>query len=56
MVERSLSWVLRARRNIRDHERLPQNSEAVITWSAITQMTRRLPRSAHAATSRRKVS
>lgn len=56
VVERSLSWVLRARRNIRDHERRPQNSEIMIIWSAITQMTRRLTRSARARSSWGKVS
>ncbi|MFI9590509.1 hypothetical protein [Nonomuraea sp. NPDC052265] len=48
--------MLRARRNIRDHERQPQNSEMMITWSAITQMTRRLTRSARARSSWTKVS
>jgi transposase len=51
VVERSLSWVLRARRNIRDHERLPQVSEAMVAWSAITQMSRRLARPRTAASS-----
>ena len=45
VVERTLSWLLRARRNVRDYERLPQHSEAALTWSAITLMTRRLTRS-----------
>ncbi|GAB1646729.1 IS5 family transposase [Krasilnikovia sp. MM14-A1259] len=49
IVERSLSWLMRARRNARDYERLPQHSEAHITWANITLMTRRLTR----ATSRR---
>jgi transposase len=44
VVERTLSWLLRARRNVRDYERLPQHSEAALTWSAITLMTRRLTR------------
>ncbi|ONI80018.1 IS5 family transposase [Actinosynnema sp. ALI-1.44] len=47
VVERSLSWLLRARRNVRDYERLPQHSEAALTWTAITLMTRRLTRTAH---------
>lgn len=51
VVERSLSWVLRARRNIRDHERLMQVSEAMGVWSAIIQMGRRLARSPNAASS-----
>jgi Transposase DDE domain len=44
IVERSLSWLMRARRNARDYERLPEHSEAHITWANITLMTRRLTR------------
>ena len=44
IVERSLSWIMRARRNCRDYERLPSHSEAFINWSAVTLMTRRLTR------------
>jgi transposase len=44
IVERTLSWVMRARRNCRDYERLPAHSEAHITWAAITVMSRRLTR------------
>lgn len=44
VVERSLSWIMRARRHCRDHERLPQVSETLITWASITLMTRRLTR------------
>jgi transposase len=44
IVERSLSWTTQARRNVRDYERLPEVSEALITWSAVTLMTRRLSR------------
>jgi transposase len=44
VVERSLSWLTRARRNVRDYERLPQHSEAHLTWAAVTLMTRRLTR------------
>ncbi|WP_435839951.1 transposase [Streptomyces chilikensis] len=43
-VERSLSWIMRARRHCRDHERLPQVSESLITWTSLTPMTRRLTR------------
>ncbi|WP_412740401.1 hypothetical protein [Krasilnikovia sp. MM14-A1259] len=32
-MERSLSWLMRARRNVRDHERLPEHSDAHITWA-----------------------
>ncbi|MFH8350554.1 IS5 family transposase [Streptomyces sp. NPDC018045] len=42
VVERSPGWIMNARRLVRDHERLPQHSEAHITWAAITLMTRRL--------------
>jgi hypothetical protein len=44
IVERSLSWLMRARRNSRDYERLPEHSEAHITWANITLLTRRLAR------------
>jgi transposase len=44
VVERSWSWIMRARRHCRDHERLPEMSESLITWAAITLMTRRLTR------------
>lgn len=43
-VERTLGWIMRARRNVRDYERLPQHSEAHLNWSLITLMTRRLSR------------
>ncbi|MFF4503392.1 hypothetical protein [Streptomyces sp. NPDC001401] len=33
-----------ARRHCRDHERLPEMSESLITWAAITLMARRLTR------------
>jgi hypothetical protein len=39
IVERSLSWLLRARRNARDYERLPENSEVSISWANIILMT-----------------
>ena len=44
IVERSLSWLMRARRNSRDYERLPDHSEAHITSANITLMTRRIAR------------
>lgn len=44
IVERSLSWIMRARCNVRDYERLLQHSEAHITRAAITLMARRLTR------------
>jgi len=44
VVERSLSWMMRARRHCRDYERRPEISESLITWAAVTLMTRRLTR------------
>lgn len=41
-VERAISWVMRARRNVRDYERLISHSEAHLTWTMITLMVRRL--------------
>ena len=35
---------MRARRNSRDYERLPEHSEAHITWANITLVTRRITR------------
>ncbi len=42
VVERSLAWIMHARRHARGNERLVQHSESLITWAAITLMTRRL--------------
>ncbi|OKJ19357.1 transposase, partial [Streptomyces sp. CB01580] len=44
VVERSLTWMMHARRHARDYERLIPHSETLITWAAITLMTRRLTR------------
>lgn len=41
-VERTIGWLMKARRNARDYERLPQHSEAHLNWSFITLMARRL--------------
>lgn len=46
VVERSLAWLLHARRNVRDYETRPEHSEAMLTLAAITLMTRRLTRQA----------
>ena len=46
VVERSLAWMMNARRHARDYERLIQHSETLITWASITGMTRRLSRAA----------
>lgn len=37
-------WIMHARRHARDYERLIQHSESLITWAAITLMTRRITR------------
>ncbi|NEC03416.1 transposase [Streptomyces anulatus] len=55
-VERTLGWIMKARRNVRDYERLPQYSEAHLTWALITLMTRRITRKGpHASWSKRVV-
>jgi transposase len=42
VVERTLSWLVRCRRLDRDYERLPEHSEAMVKWSMIGLMARRL--------------
>jgi transposase len=44
VVERTLAWITRHRRTVRDYERLPAHHEAYIYWSMIIVMTRRLAR------------
>lgn len=44
VVERSLAWIMHARHHARDYEQLIQHSESLITWAAITLMTRRITR------------
>ncbi|MEV8605579.1 transposase [Streptomyces griseoviridis] len=44
VAERTRGWVMHARRLVRDHERLPESSEAMINLAAIRLMTRRLTR------------
>jgi transposase len=44
VVERTLSWITRHRRTVRDYERLPTRHETYIYWSMIIVMTRRLAR------------
>ncbi|NUK88541.1 transposase [Streptomyces lunaelactis] len=43
-VERTLGWVMNARRSVHDYERLSQHSEAHPNWALITVMTKRLTR------------
>ncbi|MEU0382759.1 IS5 family transposase [Streptomyces cyaneofuscatus] len=47
VVERTWAWMMHARRHARDYERLVQHSETLITWAAITLMTRRITRGAN---------
>lgn len=42
VVERTLSWIFQRRRCARDYERLPDHHEAMVKWSVITLMFRRL--------------
>ncbi|WP_067481094.1 IS5 family transposase [Nocardia amamiensis] len=44
VVERTLAWITRRRRCVRDNERLPEHHEAMVTWSMIILMSRRLAR------------
>jgi putative transposase len=47
VVERTLAWITRSRRTVRDYERRPAQHTAFVQWSMIIIMTRRLAR--HAA-------
>ena len=49
VVERTLAWITRHRRTVRDYERLPAHHETYIYWSMIIVMTRRLARQPKAA-------
>ncbi|MDH6545954.1 transposase [Streptomyces sp. SAI-208] len=42
VVKRSLAWFLQSKRLVRDFERGPDTSEAVIRWSMTMLMSRRL--------------
>jgi putative transposase len=44
VVERTLSWITRHRRTVRDYERLLAHHETYIYWAMIIVMTRRLAR------------
>lgn len=44
VVERTLSWITRCRRTVRDYERLPEHHAAMVQWAMIIVMTRRLAR------------
>jgi transposase len=47
VVERTLAWITAHRRNARDYERLPAHSEAMICWTMIAIMSRRLAHKHH---------
>ena len=49
VVERTLSWITRHRRTVRDYERLPAHHETYVHWAMIIVMTRRLARQPAAA-------
>jgi transposase len=42
VVERTFSWLLRWRRLVRDHERLPATHEAMVKWAMVGLMLNRL--------------
>lgn len=44
VVERTLAWITRCRRTVRDYERLPEHHAAMVQWAMIIIMTRRLAR------------
>jgi putative transposase len=44
VVERTLAWITRSRRTVRDYERLPAHHETIVCWSMTIIMTRRLAR------------
>lgn len=44
VIERTLAWITRHRRTVRDYERQPAHHAAFVHWSMIIIMTRRLAR------------
>ena len=42
VVERTLAWITRCRRTVRDYERLPGHHETIVYWAMTITMTRRL--------------
>jgi transposase len=44
VVERTLAWITRRRRCVRDYERRPESHEAMVRWAMTLVMTRRLAR------------
>jgi transposase len=49
VVERTLSWITRHRRTVRDYERLAAHHETYVYWAMIIVMTQRLARQPTAA-------
>ncbi len=49
VVERTLAWITRHRRTVRDYERLAAHHETYVYWAMIIVMTRRLARQPAAA-------
>jgi transposase len=46
VIERTNAWIMKARRNRADYERLPAHAEAMINLALIRVMARRLARAA----------
>jgi len=44
VAEHTFTWLMHSRRPARDYETLPAGSEAMIRWSMVTRMSRRLAR------------
>ncbi len=44
VVERTVGWLMRYRRLIRDYERRPEHHEAMVLWATVAIMTRQLAR------------
>jgi hypothetical protein len=44
VIERTLAWITRCRRTVRDYERLPGHHETIAYWAMTITMTRRLGR------------
>jgi putative transposase len=42
VVERTLAWISKRRRCVRDDERLPAQHAAMVIWAMVAVMTRRL--------------
>ncbi|WP_308408785.1 transposase [Streptomyces sp. AC627_RSS907] len=44
VAERTFAWLMHSRRLARDYETLPASNEAMVRWSMVTRMSRRLAR------------